>query len=202
MSHIWRALVPEPKKTVDQHFGAILQELLKVLSGASHLVSTPEDCGLHVNVYVPMQEMGGRLWRNREASCNALSDLLQGRRWPELKDKLGDIWTMTLRASDDIKESVRGAATILGKTLRNLTLRLCDPQVTPTREAGEAVSLALPLMLEKGQTAPTLTSVRNMAHVAAMIMMCMQQLCVRGSVASTLGMHPCSLRCTHLLCWL
>ena len=112
-----------------------------------------------MNVRVHMQEMGGRLWRNREASCNALSDLLQGRRWPELKDKLSDVWTMTLRASDDIKESVRGAATILGKTLRNLTLRLCDPQVTPTREAGEAVSLALPLMLEKGQIAPTLTSV-------------------------------------------
>jgi len=80
-----------------------------------------------------LQEMGGRLWRNREASCNALSDLLQGRRWSELKDKLRDIWTMTLRAADDIKESVRGAASILGKTLRNLTLRLCDPQVTPTK---------------------------------------------------------------------
>ena len=32
MSHIWRALVAEPKKTVDEHFGAILQELLKVCS--------------------------------------------------------------------------------------------------------------------------------------------------------------------------
>ncbi|DBB07277.1 TPA: hypothetical protein ACH3X3_008782 [Trebouxia sp. C0006] len=126
MSHIWRALVTEPKKTVDEHFGAILQELLK--------------------------EMGGRLWRNREASCNALSDLLQGRRWPELKDKLRNIWTMTLRAADDIKESVRGAASILGKTLRNLTLRLCDPQVTPTKEAQEAVGLALPLLLEQGVT--------------------------------------------------
>ena len=94
--------------------------------------------------------MGGRLWRNREASCNALSDLLQGRRWPELKPKLSDIWTMVLRAVDDIKESVRAAAAVLVKALRNLTLRLCDPQVTPPREAGEAVGLALPLMLEKG----------------------------------------------------
>lgn len=32
MSHIWRALVAEPKKTVDEHFGAILQELLKASS--------------------------------------------------------------------------------------------------------------------------------------------------------------------------
>ncbi len=103
-----------------------------------------------------LQEMGGRLWRNREASCNALSDLLQGRRWPELKEKLRDIWTMTLRAADDIKESVRGAATILGKTLRNLTLRLCDPQITPTKEAQEAVGLALPLLLEQGKTSEPL----------------------------------------------
>lgn len=95
--------------------------------------------------------MGGRLWRNREASCNALSDLLQGRRWPELKPKLSDIWVMVLRAVDDIKESVRAAAAVLVKTLKNLTLRLCDPQVTPPREAGEAVGLALPLMLEKGR---------------------------------------------------
>jgi len=35
MSHIWRALVAEPKKTVDEHFGAILQELLKVPSSTS-----------------------------------------------------------------------------------------------------------------------------------------------------------------------
>lgn len=28
-----------------------------------------------------LREMGGRLWRNRQAACGALSDLLQGRRW-------------------------------------------------------------------------------------------------------------------------
>lgn len=115
-----------------------------------HMHETPE---AWTPVLPPLQEMGGRLWRNREASCNALSDLLQGRRWPELKPKLSDIWTMVLRAVDDIKESVRAAAAVLVKTLRNLTLRLCDPQVTPPREAGEAVGLALPLMLEKGRAA-------------------------------------------------
>ena len=36
MAHIWRALVAEPKKTVDQHFGAILQELLKVCLFLQH----------------------------------------------------------------------------------------------------------------------------------------------------------------------
>lgn len=51
MSHIWHALVSDPKKTVDAHFEPICNELLK--------------------------EMGGRLWRNREASCNGMADLLQ-----------------------------------------------------------------------------------------------------------------------------
>ena len=33
---------------------------------------------------LPVQEMGGRLWRNREASCLAMSDLLQA--------SMADIW--------------------------------------------------------------------------------------------------------------
>ena len=124
---------------------------LYVKQTSAYWFQTQTSCSMRQHNML-LQEMGGRLWRNREASCNALSDLLQGRRWPELKDKLRNIWTMTLRAADDIKESVRGAASILGKTLRNLTLRLCDPQVTPTKEAQEAVGLALPLLLEQGKS--------------------------------------------------
>lgn len=49
MTHIWRALVAEPKKTVDEHFGAILQELLKVhpllcISLALNDMFESEDC--------------------------------------------------------------------------------------------------------------------------------------------------------------
>ena len=49
---IWRALIDDPKKTVDAHFDAIMSELIK--------------------------EMGGKLWRSRQAACSALSDLIQG----------------------------------------------------------------------------------------------------------------------------
>ena len=55
MGHIWRSLIDDPKKALDTHFGAVARELLR--------------------------EMGGRLWRNRQAACAALADLLQGRRW-------------------------------------------------------------------------------------------------------------------------
>lgn len=51
MTHIWRALVDDPKQALDSHFAAVVRELLK--------------------------DMGGRLWRNREAACSALADLLQ-----------------------------------------------------------------------------------------------------------------------------
>ena len=49
--HIWRSLVDDPRKAVDEHFGAIMGELLR--------------------------EMGGRLWRNRQAACTGMADLLQ-----------------------------------------------------------------------------------------------------------------------------
>ena len=51
MSHIWAALVPEPKVALDAHFGSIADDLIK--------------------------EMGGRMWRSREAASLALADLLQ-----------------------------------------------------------------------------------------------------------------------------
>lgn len=47
-----------PAPAVDEHFDAIMAELLK--------------------------EIGGRLWRSRQASCLALADLLVGRRWAQV----------------------------------------------------------------------------------------------------------------------
>ena len=53
MGAIWRALVAEPRAAVEENWDAIAGELLK--------------------------EIGGRLWRNREAACLGLADLLQAR---------------------------------------------------------------------------------------------------------------------------
>lgn len=59
---------------------------------------------------------------------------------------------MTLRALDDIKESVRAAAATLVRTLRGLTLRVADPQLSLPAHAKAAIAVALPLLLEKGAT--------------------------------------------------
>jgi proteasome component ECM29 len=79
MTNIWRVLVSEPRKAVDLHFQTILSELLR--------------------------EMGAKLWRSREAASLALTDLLQGRRWGDVKDRLEEMWRMAFRAIDDIKVS-------------------------------------------------------------------------------------------------
>ncbi|GFR47108.1 hypothetical protein Agub_g8793, partial [Astrephomene gubernaculifera] len=126
MVAIWRALVDDPRVTLDKHFPAIMSDLLR--------------------------EMGGRLWRNRQAACGAAEGLLQGRRWPELAPYFAQLWTMMFRAMDDIKDSVRRAAVSLSRTVRGLTLRLADPAHTSAKDCTAAVSEVLPVLLGQGLT--------------------------------------------------
>ncbi|KAI9332879.1 proteasome stabiliser-domain-containing protein [Zopfochytrium polystomum] len=124
MKSIWKALVRDPKKAVDENFDAILKEILK--------------------------SMGDRMWRTRESSCLALSDLLQGRQMDQFESSLEQIWTMCFRALDDIKESVRVAAFTTCKTLTNLTVRYCDPTAYPPSKGSKVVDVVVPFFLTKG----------------------------------------------------
>jgi hypothetical protein len=54
---------------------------------------------------------------------------------PPLLHTHTQMWTMALRAFDDVKESVRAAAAGLLRSLRGLSLRLMDRQQSPA--AGE-----------------------------------------------------------------
>ncbi|CAD6343742.1 unnamed protein product [Miscanthus lutarioriparius] len=67
----------DPKKAIDEHYDAIVEDLLV--------------------------QSGSRLWRSREASCLALADIIQGRRYNQVCKHLRKIWTTTFRAMDDIK---------------------------------------------------------------------------------------------------
>lgn len=58
MGHIWKSIVADSKKTIDEHFDYIVDDLLA--------------------------QSGSRLWRSREASCYALADLIQGRKFSEV----------------------------------------------------------------------------------------------------------------------
>lgn len=58
MAHIWKSLVDDSKKTIDENFDLIVTDLIT--------------------------QSGSRLWRSREASCLALADIVQGRRFNQV----------------------------------------------------------------------------------------------------------------------
>ncbi|WIA44228.1 hypothetical protein OEZ86_010539 [Tetradesmus obliquus] len=58
MLAIWAALLDDPRAAVDAHYDDIMKSLLA--------------------------DVGARLWRVRQAACASLTDLLAGRRWPQL----------------------------------------------------------------------------------------------------------------------
>lgn len=71
MNGIWNALVRDPTAIIDQHFDAIMDDLLKNILG--------------------------REWRVREASCAAIADLVQGRPLEKYEKYLTRIWTLTFK---------------------------------------------------------------------------------------------------------
>lgn len=121
---IWISLVDSTKKALDQHFEAIMEEVLR--------------------------ESGSRLWRNRQSSANALGELLSGRTYKEIQPHLEQIWTVCLRLIDDIKETVRLSGEVLCKSVRSLTLRLCDAHHSGPSEVKGTIEIVLPILLERG----------------------------------------------------
>ncbi|CAM0950342.1 unnamed protein product [Alopecurus aequalis] len=124
MGHIWKLIVADPKKAIDEHYDVIVEDLLV--------------------------QSGSRLWRSREASCLALADIIQGRRYSQVSKHLRKIWTTTFRAMDDIKETVRNAGDTLCRAVSSLTIRLCDVSLTNASDAKETMNIVLPYLLSEG----------------------------------------------------
>uniref|UniRef100_A0A0E0BNM0 Uncharacterized protein n=1 Tax=Oryza glumipatula TaxID=40148 RepID=A0A0E0BNM0_9ORYZ len=124
MAHIWKLIVADPKKTIDEHYDLIVEDLLV--------------------------QSGSRLWRSREASCLALADIIQGRRYGQVSKHLRKIWITTFRAMDDIKETVRNAGDSLCRVVSLLTVRLCDVSLTTSSDANETMNIVLPYLLSEG----------------------------------------------------
>ncbi|KAI0165038.1 proteasome component ECM29 [Xylariaceae sp. FL1272] len=85
MDDIWKAVAKDQTATIDQHFDAIMTDLLRSI-------------------------VDGREWRVRQASCAAIADLIYGQPFPKYDKYYVDIWKVTLRVLDDQKGSVREAA--------------------------------------------------------------------------------------------
>ena len=100
MNGIWNALVRQPAATIDSYFELIAEDLI------THLT--------------------GREWRARQASCAALGDLLQGRQLAQIRPYLDRAWSQCFKVLDDIKETVRAAATGLARVLTNILVTNLD----------------------------------------------------------------------------
>lgn len=124
MVHIWKALVADSKKTIDEHLDLIIDDLLL--------------------------QCGSRLWRSREASCLALADIIQGRKFYEVEKHLKRLWSGAFRAMDDIKETVRISGEKLCRSVTTLTTRLCDISLTDISDAHKAMDIVLPFLLAEG----------------------------------------------------
>ncbi|ORE02510.1 ARM repeat-containing protein [Rhizopus microsporus var. microsporus] len=124
MKSIWRSVVKDNQKTIDAYFNQIMEDLLAGL--------------------------GNHQWRVREASCSALNDLVQGRKLGQIEPFLEQLWQMSFRALDDIKDSVRQAATQTCKTLTKLTVHYCDPTTVAVSDGEKVMGIVMPFLLHKG----------------------------------------------------
>ncbi|KAN0024802.1 hypothetical protein ACTFIV_009211 [Dictyostelium citrinum] len=97
-----------------------------------------------------LQGMGTNAWRVREASCSAIPDTIQNATPEQILPYLEEIFYMSFRTLDDIKESVRKAAEVSMKSIGNVSARLCDPSYTSPTKAKEVLKLILPFILNKG----------------------------------------------------
>nr|XP_023924384.1 proteasome-associated protein ECM29 homolog [Quercus suber] len=124
MAHIWKSLVTDSKKTIDENLDLIIDDLLI--------------------------QCGSRLWRSREASCLALADIIQGRKFDQVGKHLKKLWSAAFRAMDDIKETVRTSGDKLCRSVTSLSKRLCDASLTEISDASQAMNIVLPFLLVEG----------------------------------------------------
>jgi hypothetical protein len=91
-------------------------------------------------------------WRNRQASCLCLSDLVSSanRKWSDISKHYRLIFLTSLALlADDVKESVQQSAYKLVKALRSFTLKYCNMYSnTDLKELEEVLDAIIPLVLE------------------------------------------------------
>lgn len=121
MNVIWNTLIKDTPKTVRENFNLILDELLK--------------------------SMGNKEWRTREASTAALNDLLQIVPLEQYEKNLEEIWNMSFRVLDDIKESVRREGTKLIKSLTSTLMRTVEEKEGGSVKSTEVLGQLIPLFL-------------------------------------------------------
>jgi proteasome component ECM29 len=97
-----------------------------------------------------------KLWRARVGACGALAEVIVGRSWEDLGGggavlddddvmsgkkgavRLLRLWRIATRSLDDVRLTVRESGETLARSVRSLTIRLCDPLSGETKETENA----------------------------------------------------------------
>ncbi|OQS03299.1 hypothetical protein THRCLA_04402 [Thraustotheca clavata] len=90
-----------------------------------------------------LQRMNSKNFKYREAACAALVELLQGRTATDVTAYLHNIWKATIRAVDDVNESVVVASIKLVKCVGELSVRVATADVS-------CVDAILPFLVDEG----------------------------------------------------
>lgn len=141
MDDIWKALVKDQSAVLDTYFDDIMEDLLKSIIG--------------------------REWRMREASCAAISDLLQSRPFPKYETYYRDIWTAALKVLDDVKGSVREAALRLCMSLSNSLVRQLE-EGHNISASNDMMKEAVPFLLSDKGVESSVQDVQAFATVTVM----------------------------------
>ena len=142
----------------------------------SHLLSTLDSL---------IDDATNKLWRSRVGACNALSEIIVGRTWNDLgggpmltlddsiairnhtaASRLLRLYRVTVRSLDDVRLTVRESGESLSRSLKSLTVRLCDSSFSKSGNDGSifdiddqessvcAAATILPWLVEKGLNSP------------------------------------------------
>uniref|UniRef100_F1KQ69 Proteasome-associated protein ECM29 n=1 Tax=Ascaris suum TaxID=6253 RepID=F1KQ69_ASCSU len=122
MRTIWQTLTSTKKNVVEEYAEQIFSELLSTLTN--------------------------HLWRVRESSCLALSDLLSTNSTSNMHQRFGELFEELFRVQDDVKESVRLAANRALSSLTKVSIRECSSNRGP--KATKLIGVILPALVEKG----------------------------------------------------
>ncbi|TAQ88421.1 hypothetical protein B7494_g3269 [Chlorociboria aeruginascens] len=136
MNDIWNALVKDSSATINLYFDEIMIDLLKSILGKE--------------------------WRTRQASCAAISDLIQGREFEKYEKYLHDIWEVAFKVLDDIKGSVRKAALALSMALAGILVRQVEAG-TSSKHAQAMLKEVLPFLLSSQGLESSAKEVRGFA---------------------------------------
>lgn len=142
MNNIWDSLIVDPKKVIEENFDILYKECIT--------------------------GMGSMEWRSREASTIALHELLNQVEFTKFDSNLKEIWTMSFRAMDDIKASVRKEGEKLTRFLANSMISKISSSSGNNEVQSTILEQLIPFLLGNGGLLSDIEEVKKFAFETVM----------------------------------